>query len=102
MIQELFTAFSPWHPNLDEVHFLNEGKNSERGVNFKISSQNVSFFIGAASCRFTKEGANWADADQNIEIMQTALAAFHRVSGISFRKQHVVLSMHLLAHDRFF
>ncbi len=95
LIEEIFKAFSPWTPSFDDIQFLNEGKNSDRGVNFKIASQNASFFVGPTHCRFTKEGANWAEVDLIGSIMQAGLSALRRVSEIPIRSQHVVVSMHI-------
>ncbi len=95
MIREVFTAFAPWTPSFDDIQFPTEGKNSDRGVNFKIASQNASFLVGPVNSRFIKEGANWAEVDLIDSLMQAGLSGIRRVSEINFRSQHVVVSMHI-------
>lgn len=43
-VQELFAAFAPWSPQLDDVEVLTAGRPTEQGVRLKIASQNASFF----------------------------------------------------------
>ena len=95
LIREVFAAYAPWKPNFDDIQFPNEGKNSDRGVNFKIASQNASLFVGPAHSRFVKETANWAEADLIESLMQAGLSAIRRVAELNFRSQHTVLSMHV-------
>lgn len=94
-VQELFAAFAPWHPQLDDMELLTTGKPTEQGVKIKIASQNASFFFGAVHCKFVKDPAVWAEADHITAILVAALEALQRATGIDYANKTSVLSLHL-------
>lgn len=94
-VQELFSAFAPWNPRLDDMEFITVGKPTEQGVRLKIASQNASFFFGATECKFVKNSAVWAEADQILAILTAALEALHRATGIVYADRTSILSLHL-------
>jgi len=94
-IQELFAAFAPWNPQLDDMEVLTAGKPTEQGIQIKIATQNASFFFGAMHCKFVKNSAVWAEADQILEILNAALEALHRATGVDYADKTSVLSLHL-------
>jgi hypothetical protein len=94
-VQALFTALGPWAPELDDMEIITAGKLSEQGVKIRISSQKASFFFGTTGCKFTKDAANWADADEILRLITTALGALNETSGVTFGKRTAILSLHL-------
>jgi hypothetical protein len=94
-VQELFAAFAPWNPQLDDMEVLTTGKPTQQGVNIKIATQNVSFFFGAVHCKFVKDPAVWAEADQILAILTAALEALKRATGVDYAARISVLSLHL-------
>jgi len=96
VLEELFTAFAPWSPNLDEVEFLNDGKHSDRGIRIKLPSKSVQFFYGPTACRFARDAASWADYNDIEQIMSAAITTFRRVTGTSFATQTSMVSIHIV------
>lgn len=94
-VQALFTALGPWAPELDDMEIITAGKLSEQGVKIRISSQKASFFFGTTGCKFTKDAANWAEADEILRLLTTALGALNKTSGVTFGKRTAILSLHL-------
>jgi len=94
-IQALIEALAPWNVPVDEMELITAGKLSEQGVKFKIPSQAASFFFGAVSCKFTKDAANWSDADNILKLLTTALETLAKSTGVIFGKKETVLSLHL-------
>lgn len=94
-VQELFSAFAPWSPQLDDMEMITAGKPTEQGVRLKISSQNAAFFFGATECKFTKNSAVWAEADQIFAMIDVALEALHRAAGVVYAGRTSILSLHL-------
>lgn len=94
-VQELFAAFAPWSPQLDDVEVLTAGRPTEQGVRLKIASQNASFFFGATECKFVKNSAVWPEADHILAILTAALDALHRATGVVYADMTSILSLHL-------
>jgi hypothetical protein len=94
-VQELFEAFAPWNPQLDDMEVLTAGKPTELGVQIKIATQNASFFFGSAHCRFVKNSAVWAEADHILAILTAALDALHRATGVNYADRTSILTLHL-------
>jgi hypothetical protein len=94
-VQALFAALAPWAPDLDDMEIISTGKPSEQGVKIRIASQKAAFFFGATECKFTKEAAIWAEADEILRLLATALDALAESSGITYGKRIAILSLHL-------
>jgi hypothetical protein len=94
-VQEIFSSFAAWNPQLDDMEVITAGKPTEQGVRIKIASQNASFFFGATECKFVKNSAVWAEADQILSILAAGLDALHRSAGIAYGDRTSVLSLHL-------
>ena len=94
-VEEVFAAFAPWNPQLDDMELVTTGKLTEQGVQIKISSQNASFFFGAAHCKFIKNAALWAEADQILAILSVGLEALQRATGVDYADRTSFLSLHL-------
>lgn len=93
--QALFALMAPWKPSVDDVEFLTTGKLSEQGVKIKIASQGAWFFFGAAGCRFTKDPALWAEADQILGLLGTILDGLVHITGAKLARRRSILSLHL-------
>src|ERR1035438_3201062 len=68
VVEAVFNVLGPWKPTIDNLEVITTGKNSEQGVNFKLPEKRAAFFFGPASCKFTKEAADWASAEEIIGI----------------------------------
>ena len=95
VIETIFTALSPWSPNLDDMEVVTEGKLSEQGVKFKLASQRAYFFFGPTNCRFSKDAATWADFEEIERLLSTVISAFRGVTNINFMSQISMLTIHL-------
>jgi len=94
-LQALFDALAPWNPTLDDMEVVTTGKPSEQGVKLKVPAQSASFFFGASGCRFTRDAANWSDADNINKLLGTALNALEESTGVTLGKRLTTLSLHL-------
>src|ERR1035438_5328654 len=69
IVQAIFDALAPWKMEIDHLEPITTGKPSEQGVKFKIPGKKATFFFGASSCKFTKDDADWASAEETIAIL---------------------------------
>jgi hypothetical protein len=99
MVQSIFDALSPWSPKLDDIEPLTTGKLSEQGFNFKLPLKQISFFFGPASCRFTRDNADWSMAEETLAILDAGLSAFVEVSHISFGVRTAGIGVHVQPSD---
>lgn len=95
VIQALFEAFKPWNLEIDDIEIIDQGKNSDKGLKYKLPSKKASFFFGAAYCRFTKDDANWRMAEETIQILDAGLSTLLKVAEVKVGKQRTGLSLHL-------
>jgi hypothetical protein len=95
LVQGIFDALKPWNPNIDDIELRATGKSSEQGVNFKLPFKQVSFFVGAAFCSFTRENVDWSGADETIAILDTAVTALMKLSGVSLGTKRTAIAVHL-------
>jgi hypothetical protein len=94
IVQKMFDVFERWKLNVDDVEGITTGKTSEQGVKFKIPTQGIGFFFGAASCKFTKEAATWAGADETLDVLM-ALDVLVKQAGVELGKRATSLALHL-------
>jgi len=95
IVQAIFDALSRWNLEIDNVEPITTGKPSEQGVKFKIPGRKVTFFFGAESCKFTKDSADWASAEETISILTAALDALKMSSGAVALTQRTAVVLHL-------
>jgi hypothetical protein len=95
IVQAIFDALKPWNPGVDDIEPLTTGKISEQGFTFKIPLKRVSFFFGPASCRFARDAVDWPSAEETIAILDTALSAFIRFSGIVLGAKKSAIGLHI-------
>lgn len=95
VLEALFAAFEPWSPDVNDIELITTGKLSEQGVKILIPSQKASFFFSAAGCKFVKDSANWAESDETLHLIETALNTLAQTSGVIFQKRVAILSLHL-------
>ena len=95
VVQSIFDALRPWEPTVDDVEVLSVGKPSEQGVSFKLPLKRVSFFFGPASCKFTRDDASWQAVDETIQILDAAVSALTKSSGVKVAVQKTVIALHL-------
>jgi hypothetical protein len=94
IVQELFAAFQRWNMSIDDTEVLQTGKPSEQGLKFKIPSKAASFFVGVASCKFSRDNTNWETAEETIDLLDTGLSALIAVTGINIKNRKTLIAMH--------
>lgn len=95
VVQHLFDALKPWEPVIDDVEVLNTGRLSDQGISLKLPLKRVTFFFGPASCRFTRDDANWDDPGETVLLMNTAISALARSSSIKVALQKAAIALHI-------
>jgi hypothetical protein len=95
VVQDIFDALKPWDPAIDDVEVLSEGKPSEQGIRLKLPLKRVSFFFGPASFTFTRDGARWQAGAETIEILDAAVSALSRSSGVKIALQRTAYALHI-------
>jgi hypothetical protein len=94
VVQGVFDALKPWNPNVDNVEIVTTGLPSEQGIKFKLPEKRASFFFGPGSCKFTKDDADWASAEETIHILDTALSTLVKLTGIIIKSQKTLIALH--------
>jgi hypothetical protein len=95
ILQKMFDAFAPWNLNVDDMEGVNSGKPSEQGFKFKLPAKGITFFFGPASCKFTKESATWAEADDTLHVLSVGLDVLVRTGRVELGKRATSLALHL-------
>ncbi len=95
IVDALFEGFKPWNIKVDDVEVISEGKPSEQGIKFRISSKRVSFFFGAAACKLVRDDSDWDSADETITFLEIGLSALTRLAGVEIGKYKTNMAMHL-------
>jgi len=95
LVQSMFDALLKWNIDINEVEPIATGKPKDQGIKIKLQEKRVTFFFGPAGCKFTREGVDWATADETSEILQTCLATLIAVSKAELRNQKTALILHL-------
>jgi hypothetical protein len=95
VVDRLFAGYKPWKIKVDDVEIISEGKPSEQGIKFKIPSKRTSFFFGAASCRLTRDDADWESAEETIAILNVGLTALTEVAGVQIGTYKTSISLHI-------
>lgn len=83
IVQGIFDALKQWEPRIDDVDAITTGKASEQGFTIKLPLKRVSFFFGPASCKSTRENVDWQSAEETIAILDAAVSALIRSSGVA-------------------
>jgi hypothetical protein len=95
VVQGVFDALRPWGPRIDDVDAITTGKVSEQGFTIKLPLKRISFFFGPASCKFTRENVDWQTAEETIAILDGAVSALIRTSGVAMGPKRTAISLHL-------
>jgi hypothetical protein len=95
VVQGIFDALKPWDPRVDDVDAITTGKASEQGFTIKLPLKRVSFFFGPASCKFTRENVDWQTAEETIAILDAAVSALIRSSGVAMGPKSTAIALHL-------
>ena len=95
IVQAMYETFAPWEGKIDDIEPQTTGKPSEQGVKFNLPNKKISFFFGAASCKFSKDAATWATAGETITILDSALSTLTRITNVKLGKQATSLALHL-------
>jgi hypothetical protein len=95
VVQAMFDALIRWNLDINEVEAVTTGKPSEQGVKIRLSSKYCTIFFGPASFKFQKDNADWASAEETIEILDAALGTLIRASGAELVDQKTAFALHL-------
>lgn len=83
------------HIDVDDVEIITTGKPSEQGLKFKLPQNKIAFFFGAALCRFSKDNADWASAEETIKVMDVALSTVAKSGKIEIATIETVIALHM-------
>jgi hypothetical protein len=95
LVQAIFDALLPWGLDIDDVVPQTTGKASEQGINIKLPEKRVALFFGPASCRLSKDNADWATAEKVIQILRVFLTTLISVSGAELANQNTTIALHM-------
>lgn len=95
VISAVFDALHSWEPTIDDVAAIITGKTSEQGFTIKLPLKRVSFFFGAASCKFTRENSDWQSAEETIAIFDAGISALIHAAGVNLGPKRAVIALHL-------
>ena len=95
IVEAVYEALRPWNINVDNIEVITTGKPSEQGVKFKVPEKQASFFFGASTCKFTRDGTNWQTAEETIKILDAALSAFHQHSNTKVKTFKTAVALHV-------
>lgn len=95
LVQSMFDALLKWSLEVNDVEPITTGKPSEQGIKFKLPLKRVTFFFGPSSCKFTREGVDWATAEETIEILQTCLNTLTAGTKAELQNQKTAFILHL-------
>jgi hypothetical protein len=95
VLQGIFDALEPWNPNIDDTEPRSGGKPSEQGIALKLPLKRASFFFGPASCKFSRDDADWGTADETIAILDAALSALTLFGHVVLGKKNTKISLHI-------
>ena len=95
VIEAMFEAFKPWALNLDDIDVIDEGKNSDKGLRFRLPLKKASFFFGASYCRFSQDDANWSMMPEALAILHAGVSTLLEVAKVRKAIQRTTLALHL-------
>ncbi len=95
VIEAMFEAFRPWALNFDDIDVIDQGKNSDKGLRFRLPLKRASFFLGAAYCRFSQDDANWSMMPDAVAILQAGVSMLLEVAKVRKSNQRTTLALHL-------
>ncbi|HEV2325563.1 MAG TPA: hypothetical protein VGS10_16550 [Terracidiphilus sp.] len=95
IVQAIYDSLIPWQIKIDDVEPITTGKPSEQGINFRLPDRKVLFYFGVESCKFTKNDADWAGAEDLIKIMSASFKALKQTAGVDFLNQQASVAMHV-------
>ena len=94
IIQCLFDAMEPWHPKVEDIEVLTQGKLSEQGTSLKLALKRVTFFLGSSTFRFTQDDVTWDSATETVAILDALLSALATLSAVTVAVKKTGLAMH--------
>jgi hypothetical protein len=95
VVQDMFDAFQPWNMSIDDMEVITSGKPSEQGLRFKFPGKAATFFVGLASCKFTRDNTSWETAGETIAILDSALTALIKAASIEIKNRKVLVALHV-------
>lgn len=95
LVEAIFEALSSYKPSLDDVEVLASGKLSEQGILFKLPQKNISLFVGAIICRFSRNAVSWNSAEETIAILDAAVSTLTNLMGVTLGAKRTAVGMHV-------
>lgn len=95
LVEQIYDAFRPWNITVDDVEFVTTGKPSEQGVRFKLPRKQSAFFVGPASCKFTRDNTDWSIAEETIQMIDTAVSVIETETAMKISKRKTIIALHL-------
>jgi hypothetical protein len=94
-VQEIFDALSRWSLDINDIEPITQGKPSDQGIRIRLTKKRCTIFFGPASFKFTKDDADWASAEETINILKTALDTVVHVSGAELIEHKTAFAFHM-------
>jgi hypothetical protein len=95
VIQGIFDGLEPWKPSIDDMEVRADGKPSEQGITLKLPLKRITFFFGPASCKFSRDDADWGAAEETITILDAVLSALTIFGHVTLGNKSTAISLHI-------
>jgi hypothetical protein len=95
IVQDVFDALLPWNVEVDDIESVTTGKTSEQGVTFKIPLKRISFFVGSAYCRFTRDALDWRLAEETLIILNALLGVLLKSTRLVLAARKTRIALHI-------
>jgi hypothetical protein len=95
IVQDVFDALLPWNAEVDDIEAVTTGKTSEQGVTFKIPLKRISFFVGSAYCRFTRDALDWRLAAETLVILNALLGVLLKSTRLVLAARKTRIALHI-------
>lgn len=95
VVQALFEALKSWQIDVDNIEVITTGKPSEQGIKFKLPQKQIAFFFGPTLCKFSKDNADWASAEETIVVMDRAVSALTKSGNVEVANIEAVIALHM-------
>jgi hypothetical protein len=95
VVQAIFDALSKWQMKVDDIEPITTGRPSEQGIKFKLPDKKISMFFGAAHLTFAKDDANWASAEEIVQIITAFAQTLTQAGKVELTKQMTSVALHI-------
>src|SRR5690242_1526802 len=95
IVEGLFSALRAWNPSVSDIELRTDGPVPQQGITLKLPSKQITFFFGAAHCRFSRDSVDWQSAGETIGILDACTSTLTRVAGVELGIKKSAIAVHL-------